>query len=199
MSPILFLDVDGVLNTHDGWAAGHDGHDSLDPGPVARLNALCHRTGCRIVVSSSWRGGPYRGPKGCRAILRRLGVTGPFHRDWRTRDWRPADGWGWECKVRGKQIADWLAAHPATAYAIVDDDSDMLPEQMPRYVKTHFKDGLQDVHIERLIALLAFDAPAVVERHRQELRDGAAAAKAAWDRRGGVPVNARFAARVRAK
>jgi hypothetical protein len=33
------------------------------------------------------------------------------------------------------------------------------------------------------------------ERYRQELRDGAAAAKAAWDARGGVAVHPRFAAR----
>ncbi|WP_070999652.1 hypothetical protein [Methylobacterium sp. C1] len=42
-------------------------------------------------------------------------------------------------------------------------------------------------------------APAEVERARQELRDAAAAAKAAWDRRGGVPVNPRFAARREAE
>lgn len=34
-----------------------------------------------------------------------------------------------------------------------------------------------------------------IEQHRQELRDGSAAAKAAWDARGGVPVHPRFAAR----
>jgi len=34
------------------------------------------------------------------------------------------------------------------------------------------------------------------ERARDELRDGAAAAKATWDRRGGVPVHPRFAARI---
>lgn len=155
MTRILFLDVDGVLNTHDGWEAGHHGHDSLDPGPVARLNRLCARTGCRIVVSSTWRIGPYRGPDGCRANLRRMGVTGPFHRNWRTRDRALNDELTYEDRPRGKQIRDWLLAHPeVTAYAIVDDDSDMLPEQMPRYVKTQFKDGLQDVHADRLVALL---------------------------------------------
>ncbi|MBI1689483.1 HAD domain-containing protein [Methylorubrum sp. DB1722] len=156
MTRILFLDVDGVLNTHAGWEAGHNGHDSLDPGPVARLNALCARTGCRIVVSSTWRHGPYRGPAGCRATLRRMGLTGRFHRDWRTRGWVEADGLRCEDWPRGKQIRDWLAAHPETAaYAIVDDDSDMLPEQLPRFVKTRFKDGLQDEHADRLAALLA--------------------------------------------
>lgn len=54
--------------------------------------------------------------------------------------------------------------------------------------------------IDRLQAHLGGrDARAEVERHRQELRDAAAAAKAAWDRRGGVPVNAHFAARLEAE
>ncbi|CAO4181449.1 hypothetical protein EEDFHM_03924 [Methylorubrum populi] len=148
MTAILFLDVDGVLNTHAGWRAGHDGLRSLDPGPVARLNGLCARTGCRVVVSSTWRGGPYRGPDGCRARLRALGVRVRFHRDWRTgRD---------RSRIRGREIAAWLAAHPeVTAYAIVDDDGDMLPDQMPRLVQTGYELGLEAAHAERLAALLA--------------------------------------------
>ncbi|SEO94103.1 hypothetical protein SAMN04487843_105113 [Methylobacterium sp. ap11] len=45
--------------------------------------------------------------------------------------------------------------HPGVpTYAIVDDDSDMLPEQMPRYVKTGYELGLEGTHVERLAALL---------------------------------------------
>lgn len=44
---------------------------------------------------------------------------------------------------RGHEIAHWLAAHPeVTTWAIVDDDSDMLPEQRHRFVQTDFSDGL---------------------------------------------------------
>jgi hypothetical protein len=153
--PVIFLDIDGVLNTHDGWEKGFHGHAGLDPDPVRRLNDLCEMTHAYIVVSSTWRGGPYRGPQGCRAVLRRFGVTGAFHPQWRTRRWRKPDEQTYEDRPRGKQIRDWLLAHPeVTSWVIIDDDSDMLPEQMPRYVQTRHKDGLQDAHVERIAALL---------------------------------------------
>ncbi len=109
---------------------------------MANLNALWAHTRCQV-VSSTWRLGPYRGPDGCRAHLRRLGFRGRFHRDWRTRDQVESDGRGYEDRPRGKQIRDWLVVHPGVpTYAIVDDDSDMLHEQMPRYVKTGYELGL---------------------------------------------------------
>ncbi len=52
--------------------------------------------------------------------------------------------------------------------------------------------------MEVLLMLAATDAGQevlVYERARDELRDGAATAKAAWDARGGVPIHPRFAAR----
>lgn len=147
MTRVLFLDIDGVLNTHSAWRKGFNGHRDCDPDAMRRLNALCVRTGCRVVVSSTWRIGFYRGKDGCRAHLRRLGFRGRFHRDWRTGH-DPS-------RVRGTEIAAWLAAHPGVAgYAIVDDDSDMLPEQMPRFVQTGYELGLEDTHVERLAALL---------------------------------------------
>ena len=64
-------------------------------------------------------------------------------------------------------------------------------------------DGFEERHREAfappVVTEQRRDAHAEVERHRQELRDGAAAAQAAWDRRGGVPVNERFAARLAAE
>jgi len=56
--------------------------------------------------------------------------------------------------------------------------------------------------LDALLMLAAADAGEEVlfyERARDELRDGAAAAQAAWDRRGGVPINPRFAARLEAE
>lgn len=52
--------------------------------------------------------------------------------------------------------------------------------------------------LDALFMLAAAEAGKEVlfyERARHELRDGATAAKAVWDRRGGVPINPRFAAR----
>lgn len=51
MSPILFLDVDGVLNGHA--QPGMDG--GIDPNCARLLAEVVKKTRCEIVVSSAWR------------------------------------------------------------------------------------------------------------------------------------------------
>lgn len=46
MSPILFLDIDGVINTRPG---------SLDADKLELLAGIVRETGCEIVLSSTWR------------------------------------------------------------------------------------------------------------------------------------------------
>lgn len=74
--PLVFLDMDGVLNNDDfieqwtkehGWDDEskelfikryymHDGHEGyIVPELRDRLLSLCEKTGCKIVWSSSWR------------------------------------------------------------------------------------------------------------------------------------------------
>jgi hypothetical protein len=117
---------------------------------VGYLNEVFDRTGATVVVSSAWRIGPYRGPRGCRAMLRERGVKARFHRDWRTKR-------AWS-SMRGNEIAEWLSRHPeVTSWAIVDDDGDMLPDQRARFVQTSGFDGLTRSKAERLIAILNED------------------------------------------
>lgn len=58
--PILFLDIDGVLNSNhfmrQRLEAGEKnvGH-ALDPDAVAQLQRIVDATGCSIVLSSTWR------------------------------------------------------------------------------------------------------------------------------------------------
>lgn len=146
-SSVLFLDVDGVLNCKRTFMQRGEPIWRVDAEKVALLNEVARRTGCRVVISSTWRKGKFQGPEGCRAILRARGVKVRFPRDWRTPGSR--DG------IRGGEIADWLKRNGSPAYAIVDDDSDMLPEQMPRFVQTSFEIGLTRQHADRLISLLA--------------------------------------------
>lgn len=60
-APIVFLDIDGVLNHWRLYAeleerAGHTAPaDWLDRECIARLDALCDATGAEVVISSSWR------------------------------------------------------------------------------------------------------------------------------------------------
>lgn len=147
-APVLFLDVDGVLNCRTSWERYPRRHfHMLDEEKIELLNEVCRATGCRVTVASTWR----RDTK-CRRLLRNRGFRGRFSRDWRT-DWLRT--FAEPDLVRGDEIADWLKRNGSPAYAIVDDDSDMLPEQMPRFVQTSFEDGLTQTHADRLIALLA--------------------------------------------
>jgi hypothetical protein len=154
---ILFLDCDGVLNCAASWPHNSPTNTPLDPDKVARLNRVVQATGAIIVISSTWRhlnsGLPLVGVvlaegEDCRDILRRGGVTGVFHTDWKT-------GYGKMSGKRGHEIEDWLEDHPEiTTYAIVDDNRDMLTWQEKFLVQTTFDRGLQDSHVEALIKIL---------------------------------------------
>jgi len=60
---------------------------------------------------------------------------------------------------RGMQIKRWLAARGLenARFVILDDDSDMLPEQLPFFVQTSMKGGLMDHHMEKAIEILKSD------------------------------------------
>src|ERR1035438_5521397 len=67
--PVIFLDIDGVLNSKQWYAhdaASHEGissfsserelwERSIDPNCVQRLNRILQQTGAVVIVSSSWR------------------------------------------------------------------------------------------------------------------------------------------------
>lgn len=153
---VLFLDVDGVLNNEGVFSDRRFGVAPLDHLCVGRLHDVVRKTGCKIVLSSSWRDVP--------RLESRLAAADVFscfvglmndriecrHHDLSTK-WLGGDDY----LGRGSEIAEWLSRHPeVTTYAIVDDDSDMLPEQMPFFVQTSFDTGLTDEHAERLVAIL---------------------------------------------
>lgn len=157
MARVLFLDVDGVLNHSGSYTGNALGAQPIEPDAVALLNEVIDATGCYIVLSSSWRGmGELEDKLRACGALRHV-----YPMDWRTpRLESVTKGGVIVATVRGNEIATWLQCHPdVERYAIVDDDSDMLPEQKPFFVQTSFTGGgLQRHHADQLIELLA-DAP----------------------------------------
>jgi hypothetical protein len=154
VSRVLFLDVDGVLN-HRGVFTPGAGTAILCPKAVERLKRVVSETGAAVVLSSTWRLG--RVPNEHLSKLKACGVMDKAHEDWRTIE-MPHDFTTSRLifSRRGDEIAEWLARHPeVTEYAIVDDDSDMLPEQSARFVQTSFEDGLTDRHADALISLFS--------------------------------------------
>jgi HAD domain in Swiss Army Knife RNA repair proteins len=136
MSRILFLGVDGVLNHRKNPKA-------ICQIAAERLMKVVDDADALIVMTASLRLGGH-----CTDAMREVRQTGAgrrMHSDWRTKD----------LSSRGIEIAEWLSRHPeAHRYAIVDDDSDMLPEQQQFFVQTSFETGLLDHHADKLIEIL---------------------------------------------
>lgn len=135
-APVLFLDIDGVLNVLG----------SSPEEPVSQLHRIIDETKCRIVLSSTWRIAHGGLSSADLAMRNRLGYQGP--RLWgETPDLRGAP--------RGHEIAAWLASqtNPVGCWAVVDD-MDEMPFVRHRLVLTNPRIGLDEVGADRLIELL---------------------------------------------
>lgn len=147
--PILFLDIDGVLNSaqylmrNPGCFDKNNETNAFDPVACFRLEQVLVRTGALIVLSSTWRLMHRiedvmwflhkRGAPSSKIIGKTPSLSG----------------------YRGREIQVWLEKHPEIQkFAIVDDDSDMEPF-MDRLVKTSWDSGLLDCHVEQLVKLLS--------------------------------------------
>lgn len=146
---VIFLDIDGVLCCARSCAAlgGYPAAGNpvswgkFDEVAIKLLQDLIRKTGSIIVLSSSWRN-----EANLDALQWRLSV--------RIEDVTRASATPTE--YRGAQIHDWLIRHPGVeAYAILDDDEDMLPDQMPHLCLTSKRNGFLLGHYDVLLEKLS--------------------------------------------
>ena len=128
---VIFLDIDGVLNCAK-TKERYRGCIGVDKQLLKRLLRLVEKTGAKLVLSSTWRLGD-----DWQSSMARYGVPvsmrTPYHGG----------------SIRGEEIDEWLRLHPyVKKYAIVDDDSDMLPHQ-PLF-KTTWEEGLTEEVARRI-------------------------------------------------
>jgi histidinol phosphatase-like enzyme len=142
---IIFLDVDGVLNSEIFFAERIKNIKmgptrNIDPRAIQALNLLCNKVNAKVVISSSWKSG---GLIFMQDILKLAGAT--FDIIDITPDLR-----GDHC-FRGNEIYLWikenekLLGKPYTdyhSYVIIDDDSDMLLWQRENFFQTDYYSGL---------------------------------------------------------
>jgi hypothetical protein len=184
---IIFLDIDGVLNSNDWYVHRQDNvpMDSIhaqyplyefDPRAVARLNELTEKTGAKIVLSSTWRIG--RTYEQIQSIFDMVGIKGELvgaTPSMQTkRPYEDKEGYttprgceiDWWLKIEGKfQRINWSREKQqeyidkaiVKNYVILDDDSDMLFGQREHFVHTPFMHGLMDKHAEKCIEILNKD------------------------------------------
>lgn len=137
---ILFLDVDGVLNSYKTG-----GLYALKKPCLRRLQKIVEETGCKIVLSSTWRKDVYALKRLKRVFSYRglvIHSTTPIlHNKWR----------GYEINqwLKDAQLDYW--EQKDCKYAIVDDDSDMLPYQLMSFFQTDPEYGMTDTIAYRII------------------------------------------------
>ena len=178
---VVFLDVDGVLNSEAyvrkleerHRALGHEDparpkrettcdcfklYHQIDRDAVARVNRLIAATASKIVISSTWR--KRFDPLEMQSMLREhglvadvIGATTDGHKD---PEMVEVHG-HLERIYRGHEIDLWLRNHPEIErFVILDDDSDMVMHKN-RLVQTDCEEGLLDDHVELAIRVMAWD------------------------------------------
>lgn len=166
---VLFLDIDGVLNTHDFCdlaLCGPIHRDKMD-----RLNRIIDTTGAKVVVSSAWRYLVHRGEMNLTGLgwllrshgLRSAALVGITREDTMvakaTAGWDGSSAWPHD-NERGKQITDWLRLSVGMVgvavqkYAVVDDLDLGISEAGHPFVDTDGRVGITDDDADKLIGLL---------------------------------------------
>jgi hypothetical protein len=160
MSKIIFLDIDGVLNTENFICAYHyirtgkkdpdivipiqdEFGDMFDPMAVRALKYIIEETGAKIVISSTWR---HSGLKVMQLMWEMRDLPGEV-----------IDVTPFLNGPRGEEIAEWLRENQTDQYVIIDDDSDMLFEQKQNFVQTNFRYGLTFDKADEVISILNKD------------------------------------------
>lgn len=132
MIKVLFLDCDGVLNSNSDLSVRSGRNETidsiyiLDMKKVHLLQKIVEDTGCKIVLSSVWR-------------LYNEGIKTLEYYGINIHDVTPQ-----KSGPRGAEIQHWLfnSDEMVERYAIIDDDSDMLPHQFVNFFQTDPDYGL---------------------------------------------------------
>jgi len=158
---IIFLDIDGVLNSKNSMrrAGKCIFNDNPDPIHIKWLNYIIEKTGAVVVISSVWR-------KNCSSsyiwrLLALLGFKGEVQGS------TPSTG-----DIRGNEIRCWIDRYnngkdwhltdrdkklePIESFVILDDDADM-GNFANRLVQCENENGLTKKEAEKAIKILNND------------------------------------------
>lgn len=148
---IIFLDIDGVLNSIDSEDHFHC-FIGLDYSGIKLLREIVDTTGAEIVLVSTWKLSWDKDKS-------RLDSLGAYLDERLAEEGLTVlDKTGGSMNERGHGIIDWLSEHPAESWIVLDDEIFEDYEEcgiLSHLVKTSFYDGgLKDKHVEMAINLL---------------------------------------------
>lgn len=153
MCKILFLDIDGVLNSLAYDRTRTEKQGNIDESRLPLLGQLVECTQAQIVLTSSWRKHWEKDDALCDARGREINETfagyglaifdkTPIH----------------ESNDRAGEIRAWLSAHPkVTEFAIIDDIAYGWGANLQDHVvRTNHRigRGLEQKHVEAAISIL---------------------------------------------
>lgn len=140
MRKILFLDVDGVLNS-DNFRDG-DYPYYIDPNCLSQLLKIVQETSCEIVLSSNWR----FSLEGISVLRRKFLEVGISQEIIENTPYLPAP--------RHKEIALWLSENPeVSSWCVVDDIQEAILDPL-RTVLTNPRWGLTEDDATDIIRIL---------------------------------------------
>ena len=172
---VLFLDIDGVLNSENwfgyrlyciknnmfneviNFVNTNDERikhklSMIDDRAIANLNRIIEETGCKVVLSSSWRSCVEAENTLTEYLLKLKGFKYELY-DVTPRIWVKEFG-----TQRGEEIQLWMdkesEKNEIESYVILDDDSDMLPKQMSNFIHVDGQVGLIDKDVFKAIKIL---------------------------------------------
>jgi len=158
---VIFLDIDGVLNSEASMrdlGIRNRFNDNPHPMHIKWLNKIIEETGAKVVISSTWR------TSGNSLMFNRflnlLGFKGDVIDKTPDLD-----------TYRGTEIKSWLLSHadkikkykhsqwysnkePVESFVILDDNNDMLELSATNLVLIDGGDGLQEEHARKAIEIL---------------------------------------------
>ena len=163
---VIFLDVDGVLNSIDDLMEyreknsinGSILYDDISDKRLELLKQLVDKTNAKIVISSSWRmpwlrnGRPkILNPEGLfYKLTKRLSDYNLTYIDVTPHLYDKDIRY-----YRGDEIRTWLLEHPEVeTFVILDDEDDMCEFTETNLVKTTYQHGLLQVHVDKAIKIL---------------------------------------------
>ena len=174
---ILFLDIDGVLNSERWVNYCHEHHvkhnpemygqdSELDPRAVALIDKINDGVNgeLELIISSSWRSTMDDTVARLKTQGLKCPIAGPLTQP-------PGKSEFEDFICRGSVIYHWLmkqdlydgyeycwededSDYQPFQYCIIDDDEDMLYSQRYNFVNTTYRDGLTEAGAQRAIAIL---------------------------------------------
>ena len=156
LHPLLFLDIDGVMNTVGGMSL-HKSKSVFTPASVIALRRIMQATACRVVISSSWRMDQMSlletvfADHGLHMILERIIGSTPVL--------DPRDA-----PTREDEIGCWLHGSPYRGRMAILDDEPCLGELSPWHVRIPNDAGLDEFSALEAVKLLTEGMPFVSRR-----------------------------------